>query len=231
MSLPKIPSLRLTLITINAAIISVVLFLYTATWMESSMVDSCILGVIFLVTGLTFMILLGVWKRKQGPSKQPGYSNRVLLWVVFCLGAVYIMNWSTTWKTLATNPLGSVAHAQLIGVSEEIFFRGFITPWLIALLGPFFGLLLGAGVFSIYHFQRYGSSTPDLLITFGAGMLLGYAMIETGTLDSSILAHVLVNFVGLGGFLMGGLVGSLTAMALSSVLLLLLLRPKRGGSI
>lgn len=191
--------------------------------------ESSLFGASILIAGIVMMLALGIWKRKQAHAGVVKHSGKTLMWVAICLGAIFILNWSTTWKTLSTNAIGNVAYSQLMGVSEEIFFRGFLTSWLMALMGPMLGLILGAATFGIYHFSRYGSSTPDLLICGGAGILLGYAMMETGDLDSSIIAHALVNFVGLGGFLLGGIVGSMVAMAISGVLLLILLKPKRGG--
>lgn len=192
--------------------------------------ESSLFGASILIAGLVMMLALGIWKRKQAQPTAK-HKGKTLLWVLICLGAVFILNWSTTWKTLSSNAIGDVAYSQLMGVSEELFFRGFLTSWLMALMGPMLGLILGATTFGIYHFSRYGGNTPDLLICGGAGMLLGYAMMETGDLDSSIIAHSLVNFVGLGGFLLGGLVGSMVAMAISGVLLLILLKPKRGGTV
>jgi len=193
--------------------------------------ESSLFGASILVAGIVMMMALGIWKRKQPDAGVVKRSGKSLMWIIICLGAIFILNWSTTWSSLSLNSsaLGNVAHSQLMGVSEEIFFRGFLTSWLMALLGPMLGLILGGTTFGIYHFSRYGESLPNLLICGGAGILLGYAMMETGNLDSSIIAHSLVNFIGLGGFLLGGIAGSMVAMAISGVLLLILLKPKRGG--
>lgn len=230
MNLPRAPPIRITLITVNAAILSLVLYYYAATYMNDVMRESSLFGASILIAGLVMMLALGIWKRKQAQPTVKQSSSK-LMWVAICLGAVFILNWSTTWKTLSSNAIGDVAYSQLMGVSEEIFFRGFLTSWLMALMGPMLGLLLGATTFGIFHFSRYGESTPDLLICGGAGLLLGYAMMETGDLDSSITAHALVNFVGLGGFLLGGIMGSMVAMAICGVLFLILLKPNRGGKI
>jgi len=223
--------ISLDLITINAAILSTVLFLYAATWMDPSLVQKSVVAIILMLAGVTFSLLLGFLKPgKVKTTVSQGASTNILLWVVICLGAVYVMNWSTTWRVQASMVLGSVAFAVLIGVCEEIFFRGFITNWLITLVGPVWGLLAGAGVFAIYHFQVYGQDLNSVLITFGAGLMLGWAMYTTRSLTAPVVAHMIVNFVGLGGFLMGGPVASMVVMAVLSVLLLFLLKPKRGGS-
>ena len=112
-------------------------------------------------------------------------------------------------------------------LSEDIFFRGFVTAWLIKITQPMLGILLGAGVFCIYHLQVYGLNQNALMIIFGAGVVLGWAMYTTKSLTAPILAHVLVNFIGLGGFMYGGPVASFVVVAFISILLLILLRGRR----
>lgn len=217
------------LISINAIILTLVLFLYGAVSLEGPTGYNSIVAAILLIAGGFMAYFLGLIS--IGSPKAPGQRLN-LLWLLGCLGVVFILNWSTSWRTLSTDqPLGNIAETVLIGVSEDVFFRGFITAWLIALMGPVLGILLGSGVFTIYHLNVYGGDLNAMMIVFGAGLVLGWAMFQTKSLTAPILAHVLVNFLALGGFLYGGPLASVIVVALLSVLILFLLKPKRGGGI
>jgi membrane protease YdiL (CAAX protease family) len=210
------------LISINAIILAMVLFTYASVWLSESGGYTSIVALILLIGGGFMAYLLGLIR--LGSPKMGGLKLN-MIWLLGCMGAVYILNWSTTWRALSSEePLGDIARTVLIGVSEDVFFRGFITAWLIALMGPMLGILLGSGVFTIYHLNVYGGEAMGLMIVFGAGLVLGWAMFYTRSLTAPILAHVLVNFVALGGFLYAGPVASTIVVALLSVLIILLLR-------
>lgn len=226
--IPRARPVMIDLITINAIILTIILFMYAATW-GTSLSLNFIFACVLIALGLAVSLLIGLVK--LGGLSTLKYRNRMMLWLFICLGVVYILNWSTTWKSGASLSLDYMSSTVLIGVAEDVFFRSFITAWLIALTGPFLGIILGSGVFTVYHTNRYGSDPNSMMITFGAGLVLGWAMHSTGSLTSSVLAHVIVNFAALGGFLYGGPVASLVVTALISVLLLYLIaKPKRGGS-
>ncbi len=74
----------------------------------------------------------------------------------------------------------------VVGVTEELFFRG--------ALQPRFGLLLTAVLFTVAHVQ-YGL-TPATLEVFGGALALGWLRQRTHT-TACILLHVLYNLVGL----------------------------------
>lgn len=215
------------LICINAIILAMVLFTYASVWLQESGGYTSVVALILLIGGGFMAYLLGLIR--LGSPKMGGLKLN-MIWLLGCIGVVYILNWSTTWRTLSSKePLGDIAKTVLMGVSEDVFFRGFITAWLIALMGPMLGILCGSGVFTIYHFNVYGGDSMGLMVVFGAGLVLGWCMFHTRSLTAPILAHVLVNFVALGGFLYAGPVASIIVVALLSVLILLILKPRRGG--
>jgi membrane protease YdiL (CAAX protease family) len=86
--------------------------------------------------------------------------------------------------------------AVLAPVFEELMFRGFLLPWLGERLGPRLGdrraRLLAVAItglsFGVMHMQPLGLPTLTTL-----GIVLGFAVLRTGNLASSILVHGLWN--------------------------------------
>ena len=87
----------------------------------------------------------------------------------------------------------------LIAVSEEQFFRGFLTPYLANRFGLTFGAVTSGLMFGAYHFAVYRNSIEALAIVSLAGIILGYIALKTRRLSPCLLAHALVNFISVGG--------------------------------
>lgn len=84
--------------------------------------------------------------------------------------------------------LEAFALACVTATAEELLFRGALLPVL--------GVWGQALVFGLLHpMPRRGWSYT--LYTFGAGVLFGYAVLVTGSLWTSLLAHFAVNLWGL----------------------------------
>ncbi|ADI15672.1 Abortive infection protein [Truepera radiovictrix DSM 17093] len=84
--------------------------------------------------------------------------------------------------------LEALALATLTATAEELFFRGALLPVL--------GVWGQALVFGLLHpMPKRGWSYP--LYTFVAGAAFGYAVLVTGSLWTSLLAHFAVNLWGL----------------------------------
>lgn len=78
-------------------------------------------------------------------------------------------------------------------IPEETIFRGILQPTLQAKLGRWPGLILGAAIFSVYHF----AFVPVLLVThFCHGLILGLLRERTGSLWAPAIAHVLAWAIG-----------------------------------
>jgi len=82
--------------------------------------------------------------------------------------------------------------------AEETFFRGFLFPGLVKRLGIFGAALASGFLFSLAHAQ------PTTLIPFTLiGMLLAWCYFYTGSLWTSIGAHLVFNLVGFSVSLAG----------------------------
>jgi uncharacterized protein len=91
-------------------------------------------------------------------------------------------------------------------IGEELIFRGFLLPQLLALTsilraGPWPALLVGAVLFAIPHAAQ---GPVGLFVTGTMGLLLGWAFLRSGwNLYAMILAHALIDIVGLGRLYLG----------------------------
>lgn len=109
---------------------------------------------------------------------------------------VLILNSHSTWA-LATTIL-SVAIVPAI--CEELVFRGVAMPLLTKVFGNVhLGIWISAALFSFIHFQFYGF-IPRMLL----GALLGYTVVWSGSLWTSIAAHLTNNLVAVVVFHLNG---------------------------
>lgn len=87
--------------------------------------------------------------------------------------------------------------AVVMGVSEELFFRYWLTKMFSNLKNNWTGILVvGLGLFPTYHFWRYGPYLPLLAVTALCGVVLSWVYIRSGTPSAVILPHALVNYMG-----------------------------------
>ena len=85
---------------------------------------------------------------------------------------------------------GMVARlAILSGIGEELFFRGVLLPEL--------GLLWSALLFGVLHIGPDVRFLTWTAAAFLSGLLLGWMTLETGSLLAPIVAHVVINYLGL----------------------------------
>lgn len=76
--------------------------------------------------------------------------------------------------------------AIIAPINEEILFRGFLVPRV--------GIIASALIFAIPHLVIY-YSVYELAFAFAFGILAGYAFKKSGSLYSTIIAHMMVNIL------------------------------------
>ncbi len=75
------------------------------------------------------------------------------------------------------------------GLTEELFFRGLIMPWVEKLTNnTWIAIVLSAGIFSLFHTNFY-----DFLPILFVGILFGYIYSKTRDLKLNIFIHALYN--------------------------------------
>jgi hypothetical protein len=78
-----------------------------------------------------------------------------------------------------------------VGLTEELIFRVMLQTKFEAKMGGFWGLLLASFLFGIMH-SGYGTAY-EMLVTFSAGLILGYLFQRTRSLFFISLTHGVVN--------------------------------------
>jgi len=86
-------------------------------------------------------------------------------------------------------PLGAIGIALVAGVSEEVFFRGFLLPRI--------GLVAQAILFSLVHLSYVNAL--EIAFTLALGLVLGYVRRRTGSLWAPIVAHFAFDLIQLLG--------------------------------
>ena len=118
----------------------------------------------------------------------------LILTLVFGEGAAPEQDVEELFASKTVLPVVGVAVVLAAPLAEEIFFRGFVFPGLIRPVGVF-GAILGSGLlFAMFHVT--GPDSAGLIIPFTPiGMMFAWLYYKTGTLWTSIAAHLIFNLV------------------------------------
>ncbi|AWF81945.1 CPBP family intramembrane metalloprotease [Microbulbifer sp. A4B17] len=81
--------------------------------------------------------------------------------------------------------------ALVVGICEELLFRGFLQSWLSELSTPFWGVLAATTAFALFHF----SSWVYIVVTFGIGLVLGVVYQVFGSLLGVIIWHAIYDAI------------------------------------
>jgi len=77
-------------------------------------------------------------------------------------------------------------------IGEEVFFRGFLLEKIDSFAGKNIAIIVTAILFGLAH-MSYGKLYP-VIMPMIMGIVLGYIVLKTKNLYSSIVAHMLFNF-------------------------------------
>ena len=97
----------------------------------------------------------------------------------------------------AAGPVAYLAVAfAAAAVLEEVAFRGVLLGRLATFVGRPWAVLIQSAIFSAYHL-----SSGQLLSTWVYGLVLGWVTLREGRLGTAIIAHLVLNGLGLAFFL------------------------------
>lgn len=202
-----------------AIVSALLIFMYASTFQPET-INLLTGGVLLLVIGVTFGVLL------VGIAFKPFSFDRLfesIIWTGLAFGIIYIVNRSVPF-TLGVQVLNARWYSVLMGVAEECFFRLFLTGFVYRISqSKLLAIVMGSSVWTTYHMARYGGDTGALIVVLLAGFALGWVFLESKMGDAVIFAHALVNFIATGGKIplvqasVGG--GSLTGGQLQAGLL------------
>jgi hypothetical protein len=118
----------------------------------------------------------------------------LVLVLVFGEGAAPEQDVEELFGSRAVLPVVFVAVVLAAPLAEEVFFRGFVFPGLIRPLGVGGAIFASGLVFALFHVTNL--DTLGLLIPFTPiGMLFAWLYYKTGTIWTSIAAHLVFNSV------------------------------------
>jgi membrane protease YdiL (CAAX protease family) len=118
----------------------------------------------------------------------------LVLVLVFGEGAAPEQDVEELFGSRAVLPVVFVAVVLAAPLAEEVFFRGFVFPGLIRPLGVGGAMFASGLVFALFHVTNL--DTLGLLIPFTPiGMLFAWLYYKTGTIWTSIAAHLVFNSV------------------------------------
>jgi membrane protease YdiL (CAAX protease family) len=113
------------------------------------------------------------------------------------IGLSMVLRWNQT-HTLYPWPLRPfLTMAVMIGITEELLFRGYFLGRLLSWQHPAIGITISALLHAAYKVAIFVSPSPadDLLVlgtvTFSAGLLLGYWRKASGSIWPCIVFHAL----------------------------------------
>ncbi len=150
------------------------------------------------------IILLFGWSRSARLSSP--IRGRGLWWFVlpllYTLGLTFIAVVMATQVPEGALPsvasiLSLLTMVALIGLFEELLFRGILMRGLESRLGTVAALVISSVAFGLMHYvnwvagQPFGDTTAQVFHAMGAGFLFGSLMLITGSIWPSVLLHAL----------------------------------------
>ena len=111
--------------------------------------------------------------------------------------AIYAVNIYGLTLSLSALPISGCLFLVLMGISEEVLFRGFLTTLFVKMTGSsHIAVALSSVVGMVYHAAVYGASNTNLAIVFGSFFVLGFSYVLSGyRLSVPMVAHAIVNFL------------------------------------
>ena len=116
--------------------------------------------------------------------------------------------------TVALRWVAVVVSAMSAGICEETGFRGYMQRPLEARYSPRAAILVSAVFFTIVHLNKGWELAGMVVITFGAGLLLGLIAWSSGSLIPGMIGHVLMD-IGLFAYCWTGIAGTFIARPIS----------------
>ncbi len=181
-------------------VLALAITLYLFTYESTTLV---LFPVVLLISGAT----MELWfERKQefvdDNITESKTLSRIGAWTGIALAGMLVSGASITYVksniSMQLTGTGAILYSVLIAISEEQFFRGFITDWLLVRFpNPLLAILSSAAIFMVYHFMRYGTSIDALAYVFAGGFILAFVAYKSRLLSPLMLGHVINNIYAL----------------------------------
>ena len=187
----------------GAFIIAILITIYLATYQSSAII---LFPATLLLAGMMMEYQLerkgtGFKKGDEPETRQTRQLTTTTVYysVIGFVGILvtgYTINVVKYITSLAITSYDAALFSSLMAISEEMFFRGFITDFLLTSIKlPYLALFTSAGIFTIYHLARYGTQIDSLIFVFAGGFILSWIAYKSRSLGPSIISHTLNNII------------------------------------
>ena len=176
-------------------IIAVMITLYLATFQVTSVI---LFPVILLLSG--FMLQFYVLRHIEIVNHLTEERTLVSIgyYSALALVAIAISGYIAQNMPFELTGIDAYLFAYLMAISEEQFFRGFITNFfLLKLNNPLLAIVASGFVFCIYHLARYGTEPSALMYVFLGGCILSWVAYRSGRLSPVMIAHTINNLIAI----------------------------------
>ena len=193
----------------NLCVVSFICFLYVATVQKQLTLSEALpllIPILMVIGGIMFGVGTKSITSDLWLSRKEFFDG--VLWFTVVFGAIATVHVgvveivSHTPFNVTYNVMDLKVYGILIAIAEEIFFRGFLLPWLSTMgypLGQYIGVPASAGAWTLFHLGVYGTQPQALILVLMVGIILGFIAWYKKRLWIFMGAHALVNFMAMGG--------------------------------
>jgi membrane protease YdiL (CAAX protease family) len=176
-------------------VLALAITLYLFTYEKTTIV---LFPSILLLGGLVMELLFERKEEYVDSIGEPATLRQIGMWTGVAVAGMLLsgvaINYVKASAPMQLTGTNAILYSTLIAVSEEQFFRGFWTDWLLVRLpNPVLALFSSAGIFTIYHFARYGTASDALVYVFMGGFILAFVAYKSRRLSPNMLGHILNN--------------------------------------
>lgn len=182
--------------------------IYLATFQTTALIE---FPAILLAVGIGMEYVIEK-RKEQDDSNGANDLRSIGYYAAIGLAGILVTSWAVSYIQIPSQLLSinvalsgvnvdALLYSLLMAVSEEQFFRGFITDGLLSQKiprvsnNPYFALTLSAVIFMLYHWARYHTDPNALIYVFFGGFILSWIAYKSRRLSPSILAHSAANFI------------------------------------
>lgn len=185
-------------ISIALWFMALLIIVYLATF--TGFTDYLLIPFALLIGGTVAQLLVSGRIPEQDISMSEEEGKRIIYYVLLALGGIGLGSFLIPGLFTPQMPIEMAIYDKylfgaLFAVSEERFFRGGLTSFLMWQIRGMRMLVhfASASLFAIYHLAVYGSEMENLIYVLIAGVLLSYVTLESRRLSPSSLAHLINN--------------------------------------
>jgi len=171
---------------------AMLLCVYLATFENSTLI---MFPGILLTFGLIMEWFLEKKREDVSDSRDKGSWKEIGFYTVLSVGGMALVAWGTSYKPwMIMVPASGIAYVVLMAISEEQFFRGFITDLLLSKFNrKILAVILAGFLFAIYHIAMYSTNPDAMLYVLAGGVILSWVAYRSRRLSPGMIAHIFNN--------------------------------------